>query len=86
VHEYKVYAIVIQMLDLDFMNNLWQTPSDNPWPMEQKHHNYKMCVLCPKKNLLGMNCAKKYALIEASQKRWLENANHPKDDKYELLI
>jgi hypothetical protein len=26
-----------------------------------------------------------YALIEASQKKWLENANDPKD-KYELPI
>jgi hypothetical protein len=54
--------------------------------MEQKHHNYWMCVLRQTKYLLGMNCAKKYALIEASQKRWLENANHLEYNKHELLI
>ncbi len=34
VQEYKVYVIVIQMFDLNFVNNLWQAPRDNPWLAE----------------------------------------------------
>ncbi len=32
--EYKVYAIVIWMFDLDFTNNLKQVLGDNLWPIE----------------------------------------------------
>ncbi len=31
MQEYKVYAIVIQMFDLDFLNILRQAPGDHPW-------------------------------------------------------
>jgi hypothetical protein len=36
VQEYKVYAIVIWMFNLDFVNNLQQALRDNPWPIELK--------------------------------------------------
>jgi hypothetical protein len=66
VEEYKVYVIVIQMFNLNFMNNLWQDPSDNPWLEESTNHNYKTHVLHQTKYLLGMNHAKQSGLIEAS--------------------
>ncbi len=30
VEEYKVYVTMIWMFDLDFVNDLWQAPRDNP--------------------------------------------------------
>jgi hypothetical protein len=45
VQEYKVYAVVIQMFDLDFMNNLRQAPKDNLWSIEQTNQNYRTHLL-----------------------------------------
>ncbi len=33
-----------------------------------------------------MNKANRYSLVEESKKKWLENENDSKDDKYELSI
>jgi hypothetical protein len=42
---YKVYATMIWMFDLNFMNNLWQTPRDNLWLAKPTNHNYKTHLL-----------------------------------------
>jgi hypothetical protein len=73
LQKYKVYATIIQMFDPNFMNNLRQAPGDNPWPTELTNHNYKTCLLCQTKYLLGTNRVDQYLLVEASCKKWLEN-------------
>jgi len=44
-----------------------------------------VCIM-PNKISIRDELCEKYALIEASQKRWLENANHLEYNKHELLI
>ncbi len=85
MQEYKVYGKVKQMFDLDFMNNLRQAHGDNPWPTELMNYNYKTCVLCQEKYLLGMNHLEHYALIKASQNKWPKNVSDLEDDEYESL-
>jgi hypothetical protein len=45
MQEYKVYAIMRQMFDPNFMNNLQQVPSNNLWLLELTNRNYKTRVL-----------------------------------------
>jgi hypothetical protein len=69
VHEYKVYAIVIWMFDLDFVNDLRQASTDNPWLTEQTNQNYMTYLLHQEKYLLGMSRTNEYSLVEASHKK-----------------
>ncbi len=86
VQKYKVYVIVIQMFDLDFVNNLQQFPRNNPWLAKLTNCNYKTCLLHQEKNLLGINKVDQYSLVEASNKKWPENESDLEDDEYELPI
>ncbi len=45
VQNYKVYVIMMQMFDSDFVNNLQLVLGDNPHPNELTNHNYKTCLL-----------------------------------------
>ncbi len=73
MQEYKVYATILQVFGLDFVNNLWQALGDNMWPTKPTNYNYKTCLLCQVKYLLGMNKTKQYSLVETLHKKWLEN-------------
>jgi hypothetical protein len=86
MQEYKVYATMIQIFNLDFLNNLRQVLGDNLWPIELTNNNYRIQLLCQVKYLLGTNKAEEYSLVEASRKECLENENDLDDDKYELPI
>ncbi len=55
------------------MNNLQQDLKDNQWPTKS---TYKTCLVCQVE----------YLLVEASNKKWLENESDPQDNKYELPI
>jgi hypothetical protein len=46
VQEYKVYVIVIQMFDSNFVNNLQQALGDNLWPTKPTNRNYMTHLLC----------------------------------------
>jgi hypothetical protein len=80
VQEYKVYATIIWMCDLDFVNNLRQAPRDNSWLVELTNRNYKTCLLHQAKYLLGMNGTYQYLLVEAACKNWPENGSDLDDN------
>jgi hypothetical protein len=42
MQKYKVYATMIQIFNLDFLNNLQQPVRDNLWQVELINHNYKI--------------------------------------------
>jgi hypothetical protein len=86
MQEYKVYAIVIRMFELDFVNNLLQASKDNLWPIEPTNRNYMTYLLHQAKYLIGMSRRNQYSLIEASHKKWPNNESDPDDDKYELPL
>lgn len=69
VQEYEVYARVIRIFDLIFVNNLQQVPIDNPWLVELTNHNNRTHLLCQVKYLLGMNKTDQYSLVEVSCKK-----------------
>jgi len=43
--DYKIYAIMIWMFDLIFVNNLQPTLGDNLWPTKSRNHNYRTRLL-----------------------------------------
>ncbi len=86
VQEYKVYAIVIWMFNLDFVNNLQQALRDNPWPIELKIWNNMTRLLRQEKYLSGTSGVDQYSLVEIAHKKWPKNKNDPDDDEYELPI
>ncbi len=86
MQEYKVYVIVIQMFDSNFVNNLRQALRDNLWSTKPTNHNYRTCLLCQVEYLLGMNKADQYSLVEMLNKKWPKNESDPQDNDYELPV
>jgi hypothetical protein len=86
MQEYKVYATIIWMFDLDFVNNLRQALGNNPWPVEPTNQNYRTYLLCQVEYLLGTSRVDQCSLVEVARKKWPKNENDPNDNKYELLI
>jgi hypothetical protein len=41
LQDYKIYGTMIKMFCLEFLNNLWQHPKENPWPIHSINENYK---------------------------------------------
>jgi hypothetical protein len=83
MQEYKVYVIVIQMFNSDFVNNLQQAPENNLWPIKSTYRTHSVCQVG---YLLGMNKTYQYSLVETSNKKWPKNESDPQDNKYELPI
>jgi hypothetical protein len=40
--DYKIYKMAIKMFFLKFLNNLWQPPTENPWPTHLTNQNDRM--------------------------------------------
>jgi hypothetical protein len=45
LRDYKIYAIMISMLNKDFLTNIRQAPRDNPWPVHMTNRNSKTQLL-----------------------------------------
>ncbi len=82
MQEYKIYAIVIQMFNQIFVNNLQPTFDDNPWPTKLKNHKP---IYYTKQNIYWGR-TQHANIVETSHKKWPKNESDPNDDEYELLI
>ncbi len=82
MQDYKIYAMVICMVDEKFLNNLLYLSRNNPWLAHPTNQNYKTQNLKQSDYLLGFVSPNKYSLEITINKKWPENQSDSKEDKY----
>jgi hypothetical protein len=70
------------MFDENFLNNLLQPLRNSPWLAHLTNRNYKIGLLRQSDYLLGFVSPNKYSFENTINKKWPNNQNDLKEDKY----